>query len=92
MRSFWTGLHGFQDQRRIGRRITRRELRQLQEVAGVGNHGGEGFELVDGCKVLIDAEAMRPVALIDLDPGATASEADPPAPCGFNPYWDLSPT
>ena len=56
------------------------------------HYAAQGFELVDGCKVLIDAEAMRPVALIDLDPAATSSEADAPAPCGFNPYWDLSPT
>ena len=55
------------------------------------HYAAQGFELVDGCKVLIDAEAMRPVALIDLDPASTASEADAPAPCGFNPYWDLSP-
>ena len=56
------------------------------------NYAAQGFELFDGCKVLIDAEAMRPVALIDLDPAAVSSEADAPAPCGFNPYWDLSPT
>src|SRR5438105_10192445 len=55
------------------------------------HYAAQGFELVDGCKVLIDAEAMRPVALIDLDPASAASEADAPAPCGFNPYWDLSP-
>ncbi|HEY3179077.1 MAG TPA: hypothetical protein VGL25_09370 [Casimicrobiaceae bacterium] len=56
------------------------------------HYAAQGFELVEGCKVLIDAEAMRPVALIDLDPASSSSEADAPAPCGFNPYWDLPPT
>jgi len=54
------------------------------------HYAAQGFELFDGCKVLIDAEAMRPVALIDLDPDSAEREA--PAPCGFNPYWDLPPT
>jgi hypothetical protein len=54
------------------------------------HYAAHGLELVEGCKVLIDAEAMRPVALIDLDPAAADNEA--PAPCGFNPYWDLPPT
>jgi len=53
------------------------------------HYAAQGFELFDGCKVLIDAEAMRPVALLDLDPAATFTDA--PAPCGFNPYWDLPP-
>jgi len=54
------------------------------------HYAAQGLELVEGCKVLIDAEAMRPVALIDLDPASDV--ADAPAPCGFNPYWDLPPT
>jgi hypothetical protein len=54
------------------------------------HYAAQGFELFDGCKVLIDAEAMRPVALIDLDPAS--AETEMPAPCGFNPYWDLPPT
>ena len=41
-------LHGLQDQRRVGGRIARRELRQLPEVAGVGDHGGVQLELVEG--------------------------------------------
>jgi len=53
------------------------------------HYAAQGFELFDGCKVLIDAEAMRPVALLDLDPAATLTDA--PGPCGFNPYWDLPP-
>jgi len=55
------------------------------------HYAAQGFELVDGCKVLIDAEAMCPVALIDLDPASASSDAEAPAPCGFNPYWDLPP-
>lgn len=54
------------------------------------HYAAQGLEIVDGCKVLIDAEAMRPVALIDLDPASAETEAA--APCGFNPYWDLPPT
>jgi len=53
------------------------------------HYAAQGFELFDGCKVLIDADAMRPVALLDLDPASMLTEA--PAPCGFNPYWDLPP-
>ena len=53
-------------------------------------YAAHGLEIVEGCKVLIDADAMRPVALIDLDPAAAEKEI--PAPCGFNPYWDLPPT
>ena len=44
-------LHRFQDQGRVGGGILWPELRQLQKVAGVGDHGGvllEGFELVHG--------------------------------------------
>lgn len=51
-----------------------------------------GLALVPGCKVLVDAEAMRPVALIEIDPADGAHDADVPTPCGFNPYWDLPPT
>src|SRR5262245_49651043 len=54
-------------------------------------YAAQGLELVEGCKVLIDAEAMRPVALIDLDPALDAADKETPAPCGFNPYWDLPP-
>jgi len=54
------------------------------------HYAARGLELVEGCKVLIDAEAMRPVALIDLDPASAV--ADAPTPYGFNPYWDLPPT
>ncbi len=56
------------------------------------HYAAHGLELVEGCKVLLDAEAMRPIALVDMDPASTLSDADPPAPLGFNPYWDLPPT
>src|SRR5262245_8832557 len=52
-------------------------------------YAAQGFDLFEGCKVLIDAEAMKPVALIDIDPASGSAETR--APCGFNPYWDLPP-
>ena len=51
-----------------------------------------GIELEPGCKVLVDAEALRPVALIEIDPADGTEDADTSTPCGFNPYWDLPPT
>ncbi len=47
-----------------------------------------GLDLTPGCKVLVDAEAMRPVALVDFDAAVSARGADP-LPHGFNPYFDL---
>src|SRR5438105_11575403 len=35
------------------------------------HYAAQGLELFEGCKVLIDAEAMRPVALLDMDPAST---------------------
>jgi len=46
-----------------------------------------GLELVPGCKVLVDAEVMRPIATLDFDPAGGAG--DEPSPLGFNPYFDL---
>ena len=43
----YSTLHRLEDQRRVGRRVLRTELGQLQKVAGVGNHGGELFEGVE---------------------------------------------
>ena len=40
-------LHRLQNQRRIGRRILRLKLRELFEIAGIGNDGGELFESVE---------------------------------------------
>jgi len=48
-----------------------------------------GLELSPGCRVLVDAEAMRPVAVLDYDP--VSSEESPPPANGFNPYFDLPP-
>ena len=48
-----------------------------------------GLDLVPGCKVLVDAEVMRPTAILDFDPAVTAG--DGPSPHGFNPYFDLPP-
>ena len=47
-----------------------------------------GLELIPGCKVLVDAEVMRPVALVDFDPAVSAA-GTVPMPHGFNPYFDL---
>jgi hypothetical protein len=47
-----------------------------------------GLSLFPGCKVLVDAEAMRPVAVLDFDPGVTAAGSQP-SPFGFNPYFDV---
>lgn len=49
-----------------------------------------GLDLVPGCKVLVDAEVMRPVAVLDFDPGVSAG--DDRSPLGFNPYFDLPPS
>lgn len=51
-------------------------------------YAAAGLELIPGCKVLIDAEVMRPVALVDFDPAVSAQDSSP-MPHGFNPYFDL---
>jgi len=51
-------------------------------------YAAAGLELTPGCKVLVDAQAMRPVALLDFDPAVSAEEGTP-MPHGFNPYFDL---
>ena len=51
-------------------------------------YSAAGLELIPGCKVLVDAEAMRPVALVDFDPAVSALDSSP-MPHGFNPYFDL---
>ena len=51
-----------------------------------------GITLEPGCKVLVDAEVLRPVALLEVDPTDASAEADTSTPCGFNPYWDLPPS
>ncbi|HEY5861852.1 MAG TPA: hypothetical protein VIX61_02090 [Casimicrobiaceae bacterium] len=56
------------------------------------HYATHGIALEPGCKVLVDAEALRPVALIEIDPADGAEDSDTSTPCGFNPYWDLPPT
>ena len=51
-------------------------------------YAAAGLDLTPGCKVLVDAEAMRPVALVDFDPAVSALDCEP-MPHGFNPYFDL---
>jgi hypothetical protein len=49
-----------------------------------------GLDLIPGCKVLVDAEVMRPIAILDFDPAVSAGTD--PSPHGFNPYFDLPPS
>lgn len=51
-------------------------------------YAAAGLDLTPGCKVLVDAELMRPVALLDFDPAVSAQDTGP-MPHGFNPYFDL---
>jgi hypothetical protein len=52
------------------------------------HYAAAGLELTPGCRVLVDAEAMRPVALLEIDPASTSYDIAPRAQ-GFNPYFDL---
>lgn len=58
------------------------------DYAVAAQYAAAGLDLTPGCKVLVDAELMRPVALLDFDPAVTAQGPDP-LPHGFNPYFDL---
>ena len=58
------------------------------DPAVAAQYAAAGLDLTPGCKVLVDAEAMRPVALVDFDPAVSAQDASP-MPQGFNPYFDL---
>ena len=58
------------------------------DPAVAAQYSAAGLDLTPGCKVLVDAEAMRPVALVDFDPAVSALDASP-MPHGFNPYFDL---
>jgi hypothetical protein len=60
------------------------------DQALAAHYVAHGLDVTRGGKVLLDAETMRPVAIIDIDSDAAAAEA--PTPLGFNPYWDLPPT
>jgi hypothetical protein len=49
-----------------------------------------GFEIEAGCRVLLDAEVLQPLAVLRLS--ACTGEGTPrpcAAPAGFNPYWDV---
>lgn len=58
------------------------------DMAVAPQYAAAGLDLTPGCKVLVDAELMRPVALLDFDPAVSAQDNDP-MPHGFNPYFDL---
>jgi len=58
------------------------------DPAVAAQYSAAGLDLTPGCKVLVDAEAMRPIALVDFDPAVSAQGASP-MPHGFNPYFDL---
>ena len=58
------------------------------DTAVAPQYAAAGLDLTPGCKVLVDAELMRPVALLDFDPAVSAQDSDP-MPHGFNPYFDL---
>lgn len=58
------------------------------DPAVAAQYSAAGLDLTPGCKVLVDAEAMRPVALVDFDPAVSAEDCSP-MPHGFNPYFDL---
>ncbi|MEO8537869.1 MAG: hypothetical protein ABI533_10090 [Betaproteobacteria bacterium] len=58
------------------------------DTAMAGEYAAAGLELTPGCKILVDAEVMRPVAILDFDP-AGSSAGDESLPHGFNPYFDL---
>jgi len=71
---------------------TRRRRRTFYIVdpdpAMATQYAAAGLDLTPGCKVLVDAEVMRPIALIDFDPAVSAEDCAP-MPHGFNPYFDL---
>jgi len=58
------------------------------DPAVASQYSAAGLDLTPGCKVLVDAEVMRPVALLDFDPAVSALDCAP-MPHGFNPYFDL---
>ena len=49
-----------------------------------------GFEIESGCRVVLDADAMLPVAVLRLSArnGAGTPPRRPPS-TGFNPYFDV---
>jgi hypothetical protein len=55
------------------------------EPASVSRYKDLGFSLSPGCRVVVEAQSMRPVGVLDSD------LPEPPPPCGYNPYFDLPP-
>ncbi len=47
-----------------------------------------GIALTPGIRVVFDAVALRPVAVLP-QAKARAGELPSDSPCGFNPYWDI---
>ena len=80
-------LHRLQDQRRVGGGVARLVLRDLPEVAGVGDHGGElleGVELVHGARLSLltprghgRPRRPRPARFTDRARGGRADPARP---------------
>ena len=51
-----------------------------------------GFEIEAGCRVLFDAEALVPIAVMRVCARAGASTPQRcDSPAGFNPYFDMPP-
>lgn len=50
-----------------------------------------GFTLEPGCRVLLDAAALLPIALLRIAPQSPAVLPPCEAAGGFNPYFDLQP-
>jgi hypothetical protein len=48
-----------------------------------------GFTLEPGCRVLLDAAALLPIAVLQLSPASISAPAPSPVAVGFNPYFDL---
>lgn len=47
-----------------------------------------GFSIDEGCRVLLDAASLVPIAVLRMTPRCGEAPASP-APAGFNPYFDL---
>ena len=61
----------------------------VPDVAMKSHYERIGFTLEPGCRVLLDAAALLPIALLRLSPArASAPKPGPPA-AGFNPFFDL---
>ena len=58
-------------------------LRPYRELAR--HYEALGVELSAECRVVVEAESLRPVGVL------TEDVPIPPSPAGFNPYFDLPP-